>query len=314
MTSGETINKIDQIKAHLSLLGQLYSLEGPKEKFRAKSFQDAVGKITCLFPDGDTLTLTKIDGIGPSIIEVITQVLETGTSDRLQSFSTKYPLESFTMTVVEGIGPKTALKFHADGIHNFDELVTAAVAGKTGRHTANILAANSKSHGRVPYEIAIKIAAKAIELIQQTSNHVYDITICGSLRRQTIDSKDIDLVIVSPEITLPIDFINQGSRKASGRFTIDNWQMKCDVWFIEPWYRGSALVYTTGSKEHCVALRSLAKSKGYVLNEYGIFHPGQKYTSENQLAGLTEESVYKFLGLCYQDPNTRDGNLLEISL
>ena len=63
---------------------------------------------------------------------------------------------------------------------------------------------------------------------------------------------------------------------------------------------GAALNYFTGSKDHNVALRRIAMDKGYKLNEYGLFK-GKK-----QIAGKSEEEIYKTLGLDYIEPELRE--------
>jgi DNA polymerase (family 10) len=64
---------------------------------------------------------------------------------------------------------------------------------------------------------------------------------------------------------------------------------------------GAALMYFTGSKDHNIALRSVAMQKGWKLNEYGLF------TGEGvRLGGATEEEVYGKLGLSYITPEMRE--------
>jgi DNA polymerase (family 10) len=63
---------------------------------------------------------------------------------------------------------------------------------------------------------------------------------------------------------------------------------------------GAALQYFSGSKEHNIALRKIALEKGLKLNEYGVFR-NNKY-----IAGKTEESVYKMLGLQWIYPEIRE--------
>ena len=58
--------------------------------------------------------------------------------------------------------------------------------------------------------------------------------------------------------------------------------------------------YFTGSKDHNIALREMAIKKGWKLNEYGLFR-GKK-----QVAGRTEEEIYKALGLRYIEPEMRE--------
>ncbi|HET7116003.1 MAG TPA: hypothetical protein VFI29_05910, partial [Hanamia sp.] len=64
---------------------------------------------------------------------------------------------------------------------------------------------------------------------------------------------------------------------------------------------GAALLYFTGSKEHIIKLRTMAKERGYKINEYGIFDSA----TGKRLAGQTEEEMYHFLNLKYIPPENR---------
>ena len=61
-----------------------------------------------------------------------------------------------------------------------------------------------------------------------------------------------------------------------------------------------AIVYFTGSKEHNVRLRGIAKKFGLKLNEYGLFH------GDKPIAVDSEEQVYERLGLSYVPPELRE--------
>src|SRR5262249_19528331 len=63
---------------------------------------------------------------------------------------------------------------------------------------------------------------------------------------------------------------------------------------------GAALQYFTGSKDHNVILRGLAKNQGLKINEYGVFR-GDQY-----VAGRTEKDVYAALDLPCFPPEMRE--------
>ncbi len=63
---------------------------------------------------------------------------------------------------------------------------------------------------------------------------------------------------------------------------------------------GAALIYFTGSKDHCVHIRRLAQRMELSLNEYGLFRGAQS------IAGRTEEEVYRALGLEWIAPELRE--------
>ena len=64
---------------------------------------------------------------------------------------------------------------------------------------------------------------------------------------------------------------------------------------------GSALQYFSGSNDHNVMLRTIAVKKKLKLNEYGLFRGAR------QIAGETEESIYKTLGVPMPIPEMRQG-------
>jgi DNA polymerase (family X) len=70
---------------------------------------------------------------------------------------------------------------------------------------------------------------------------------------------------------------------------------------------GAALVYFTGSKDHCIALREIAIKKELKLNEYGL------YIGNRSIAGKTEQEIYHALGLEFIEPEMRE-NCGEIQL
>ena len=63
---------------------------------------------------------------------------------------------------------------------------------------------------------------------------------------------------------------------------------------------GAALIYFTGSKDHCVHIRRLAQRRELSLNEYGLFR------GTESIAGRTEEDVYRALGLDWIAPELRE--------
>ena len=72
-----------EIADSLERLGKIYQLK--EDKFRSVSFLSAARLIRgCV--DIETINPKSLDGIGSSIAEVITQLLNTGTCNKLQEF------------------------------------------------------------------------------------------------------------------------------------------------------------------------------------------------------------------------------------
>ena len=63
---------------------------------------------------------------------------------------------------------------------------------------------------------------------------------------------------------------------------------------------GAALHYFTGSKAHNIAVRYIAQKQGLKINEYGV------YRDKTRIAGESEESVYRAVGLSYIPPELRE--------
>jgi DNA polymerase (family 10) len=111
--------------------------------------------------------------------------------------------------------------------------------------------------------------------------------------------------------------------------------LQIDLRVVPPKSFGAALQYFTGSKDHNVVLRGMAKDRGLRINEYGVFRvdgagakkkSGKKavavaaeaevedssapdYTdvdSPNYIAGRTEEEVYAALDLPWFPPEIRE--------
>lgn len=307
------------IASHLKLISQLMTLD-KASKFQISAFADAaksiqdVGSPVEKFIQDDTLE--EIPGVGTSVAVVIKEFVKTGTSSRLEDLGTRWPVDAMSMCITTGVGPKTAMKFHTEGVKNFDALVVLAKSPDNKlkpRMIQEILAAERKgqTNGRVAH-----LTAKAVADWVVASIPVLMYCICGSIRRNTPDSKDIDIVAVpSPGLghncaqilnifTELGELISLGENRASVRIEKYGVIIQCDLWLVEPNQFGSATLYATGSKDHCVALRTRAKQRGWILNEYGLFD------SENRiLGGVTEQEVYNLLDLPYYEPENRTGDL-----
>lgn len=308
-----------EVAAHLRLIAQLMTLDGVN-RFKVRAFEDAADAVE----HGDDIEKVEdpstLDGVGSSTADVILEFLRDGHSVRAQDLEAKMPgvTEALTMTIVDGIGAKTAWKLAREkGIKNFDELVVAGAAGELREKLAlAVRFAKEKALGRLPYMTA-KIIADHV--VKQLSDVVDRIQVCGSFRRKKATSKDIDIVALVPSgydrsevfalFTELGEVINVGDKKSSIWVTRYGTSMQVDLWLVDEWYWGSALHYATGSKEHVKDIRTKARASGYTVNEYGVFPAGTTngdLNEENQLAGRTEESMYEFFGLKYPEPEDRE--------
>jgi DNA polymerase/3'-5' exonuclease PolX len=80
-------------------------------------------------------------------------------------------------------------------------------------------------------------------------------------------------------------------------------RVKVDVFLCEPTDYMFTLLFATGSGLFNVRMRSLAKHKGYLLNQRGLYKIlGEK---KKKIPIKTEEQLFKLLGMQYRTPEER---------
>jgi len=94
-----------------------------------------------------------------------------------------------------------------------------------------------------------------------------------------------------------VKVIAQGKTKSS---IVSDKGINVDIRVIVKDEFPSAINYFTGSKEHNIRLRQIAKEKGYKLNEYGL------WKNENRIKLRDEKELYKYLGMKYIEPEMRE--------
>jgi len=278
----------------------------------AQSIESLNEDIEIIYEKGGLKALDNIPGVGKGISKKIAEYIETGKIKEYQKLKKKFPVEF--MQIPE-VGPKTAKKLYEKlKIKNIKQLKEALKKHKLsklpgfGEKTEKDILEGIKFYGSgkrflLGYILPI---ARDIKGKLKTLKEVKKIGISGSLRRMKETIRDIDILVSSNNPKKVIDFFTKldnikkvtekGPTKSSIRLK-DNIQV--DLRVIPDKSFGAALQYFTGDKSHNIALRKIAIRKGLKLSEYGIFK-GKK-----QVAGSTEEEIYKKLGLKYIEPELR---------
>jgi len=274
-------------------------------------------EVTEVYKSGGKKALEKIPGVGGSIAEKIEEYLKTGKIKYYQDLKKRLPLKLDELIRVEGMGPrKIKILYQKLGIRNLKALEKAAKSHKIaplfgfGEKTEqNILQGIEflkRSKGRFLLgEILPRV--KAIQEKLEKLKEVEKIDFAGSVRRMKETIGDVDFLIVSKAPEKVMDFFvalpevekvwSKGTTKASVRVAEG---FDIDVRVVVEKSYGSALQYFTGSKEHNIATRRIAMSKGLKLSEYGLFK-GRK-----MIAGWSEKGIYKALGLAWVAPELRE--------
>jgi DNA polymerase (family 10) len=156
-----------------------------------------------------------------------------------------------------------------------------------------------KHRERILLYEALPLAQKIIDELKAQS-FVERAEMAGSLRRRKETIGDIDLLASSQEPAKVADFFTRlpdvirivGKGESKSTVVMKN-GLQVDLRAVSPDEYGSALQYFTGSKEHSIHLRGIAKDRGMKISEYGIFD----VKTDKRLGGKTEEEIYERLGM-----------------
>jgi DNA polymerase (family X) len=330
----KTNAEIANILRKISFLLEMETNKNNNISFKNKAYNKAADQIENLSINIEILYRTegiegllKIPSIGKAIASKIEEYLKTDGIQYYNQLKSELPINIDEFLGLEGIGPKT-LKLIYDKLQvkNLDELEKAATEGairtivgfSQKKEDAILRKIKNYKNGKGKFIIGeVYPLVKQIEKQLSQLDTVRKAIAVGSFLRMKETIRDIDYLVVSDEPNKVIDsFVNmpevkeilgKGSSKA---FVKLNNGIDSDLLVVPEESYGSALLYFTGSKEHGIALRKIAQSKDLKLNEWGLFALNPK---EKKVAGLTEEEIYKKLGLEWIPPEMRE-NKGEIEL
>ena len=265
--------------------------------------------------------LKEISGVGESIAAKIKEILETGKLKYLENLRKEIPTGVLELVKIKGIGSKIAIMLSKDyGIKSVEELETAAKEGRI----RELKGFGPKKEENILRSIEVFKAAKGtfllgeiLPLAKKLESKIKDLSViskvyvAGSIRRKKETVRDIDIIVLSKEpknvinffTKLPIvnEILAEGETKCS---VVLNNKIQVDLRIVDEDSYGSALQYFTGSKEHNIELRELAKKRNWKLNEYGLFDK----TNNSKIAGKEETEIYKALGMDFIEPELRENS------
>ena len=283
----------------------------------SKVLEDYPTDVEEIYRGGGTSALRSIPGIGEAISKKIAEFLETGRMHKYEEVLSQVPKELIKLVDVQGIGSKT-LKLAYDrlgvrSVQDFKRVLNdgslAALPGmgqKKGENIKKGLELYEKMSEKIPLGLAFPIVNEAVEDMEQLP-HVTSISACGSFRRMKETIGDIDILCTGDyggkiiDHFVHLDGVTQilAAGETKGSVIIrDRYQM--DIRVVPKESYGAALQYFTGSKQHNIHLRTLAKRLGFKISEYGVFR------EEEPVGGQEEDDVYRALGLQWIPPELRE--------
>jgi DNA polymerase (family 10) len=310
-----------EIASILEEIGDRLAIQGANP-FRIRAYHNAARMLQELRDDvklkiarGDDLT--ELTGIGRDLAAKITEIALTGKSALLESLRRAMPPAVTELLKVPGLGPKrVAALWHDLDVQTPEQVLRAARDGriraltgfgeKTERNIEHAVAAHLSKENRMKLAMAAQYADALVSYLQGISG-VERVVVAGSYRRMRETVGDLDILVGTrgatgaaerfvshPDVA---EVISQGGTRASVRLRSG---LQVDLRIVTSDILGAALVYFTGSKAHNIALRRLAQERGLKISEYGVFKGAKR------VAGDTEESVYRAVGLPFIPPELRE--------
>ena len=308
---------LNEIADLLDIKGEIF--------FKTRAYRIAAQAIEVLEEDIEIVVsedrLTSISGIGVAIAKKITEIVETGRLEYLEELTKEIPKGLLGLLKIQSLGPKKVASLYRNlGITSIKKLRDACLQGKlrnldgfgviTELNILRGIALLEKTSGRALLNVAFSDGNNYVEYLKNCDK-IDAINIAGSLRRMKETIGDVDILASSNHPNIVMEYfikypnvdrvLLKGSTKTSV-LLYDNLQV--DLRVVKKESYGAALQYFTGSKEHNVAMRSLAIKKGFKLNEYGLFDK----ETETYIAGKTEGEIYNKLDLDYIEPELRENS------
>ncbi len=307
----------------LGEVADILEIEG-ESAFRVRAYRSAAQYLSNLgrpvaeiAAEGGKKALVELPSVGASIADKILEILSTGRLGKLRELRREVPPELSGLLAIPGLGPKKLHLLHERlGVRRLDDLERALASGEAAalpgfgsRSAAKLrdaVAQYRRRVGRFRLVEAEQYAAALCDHLRE-SGTVERLEVAGSFRRRRETVGDLDLLAVAADpqaATAALarfegvaEVLLAGPTKTSVR--LDN-GLQIDLRIIPAATFGAALHYFTGSKEHNIALRTLAKQRGYKVSEYGGFR------GRRRVAGRTEEEIFALVGARWIPPELRE--------
>ena len=324
LTNGDLARIFHEIGDMLELKGELV--------FKTVAYHraaDAIGRspvdLVSAYRSGDPPT---VPGVGKAIGDKIRELVTTGRMAFYDRLRAEIPPSLVELLRIPGLGPKTVRQLNAElGIETVEDLRRAAEAGRirglrgmSARTEALVLEGIAKldeRFDRMRLDTAEAYVTSLTELLSGTPG-TRSIEPAGSFRRRKESIGDLDLLAESDQPTDLVDMftsfgmvdsvVNRGAYKAAVRLLRGP---QVDLMIMPPGEAGTYRIHFTGSKEHNVRLRAMARDRGWSLSEKGylrIGDDGEPLTGDaaELRTFATETEAYAFLDLPFIEPELRE--------
>lgn len=266
---------------------------------------------------------TKIKGIGQGTNSVIVDFLENNESETLLELEKEVPSGLIPLLNVPGLGGKKLSKLYQElGVTDAESLKLVlenkqveklpGFGKKSAENILNALLEAGERPERLPVGIMLSVVTK-IEEFLRTVEGIYRFSRAGSIRRMRETIRDIDFIVATdaPEkvrdAILSINNIKETIASGTTKVSIvleEAYDINVDFRLVTEEEFATTLHHFTGSKDHNVRMRQLAKACGEKINEYGV----EVEDTGDVLTFTNEEEFFRHFGLNYIPPEVREGH------
>ncbi|HUX90450.1 MAG TPA: DNA polymerase/3'-5' exonuclease PolX [Gallionellaceae bacterium] len=309
------------ISAIFEEIADLLEIEGANP-FRIRAYRNAARTLSELPQELHLLLekneeLPRIPGIGADLAGKIREIASTGSCSMLERLRRELPAAITELLKIPGLGPKRVKTLYHDlDVQTLEQLQRAAKDGRIralhgfGEKIEQKILQAVEAHASERQRFKLALAAQYAEALRsflQATPGVQQVTLAGSFRRMRETVGDLDILVTAmPESNVMQRFTGYDEVAevyAAGK-TRASILLKCgmqvDLRVVPQQSYGAALHYFTGAKPHNIAIRRIAQQLGLKVNEYGVFR------GDERIAGETEESVFRAVGLPYIPPELRE--------
>lgn len=264
--------------------------------------------------------VTKLKGIGKGTGDVITELLTDGKSSVLEELQEEVPKGLVPMLKLQGLGGKKIAKLYKElGVDSMESLKQACIDGRVqalpgfGAKSEEKILLELENFETDPGRHPIWKTEETVAFIENlltTISEVAKFSVAGSFRRTKETSKDLDFIVATDEPAkvkeqllagLPVkETIASGDTKVSVAVEVVE-PIDVDFRLVAPDEFATALHHFTGSKDHNVRMRQLAKAKKEKISEYGV-----EQEDGSVLTFESEEAFFAHFDLPFIPPTVRE--------
>ncbi len=319
-----------EVAAVLREISQLLQLKG-ENAFKVRAYDLGADAFETLPPDPASPgglyervragTLSELDGVGKAIDQKVTELVTTGSLKYLEELRRDFPHGALDLVQIPGLGPRKAAALIRElDVATVDDLEKVAREGRVrvlkgfGEKTEKSILEGigrlrERRAARKPLWETRPLAEQLLGRVREAPG-VQRAEIAGSVRRYAETNGDIDIVAAVEGAVEPLmeafavapgvaEVLARGGTKCSVRLRDG---LQADLRVVAAAQFATALHHFTGSKQHHVKLRGIARARGLSISEYGL----ARLDGGAPLQPESEEALYEALGLQPVPPELRE--------